>query len=150
MDITKPMEEHFINRTKRHIDCVNKYAKMFGKEFPNHDSDKFEKELKLPYIILTWCTFRSKPLPDKFRKLLLNSMKKHYENNKHHPEHWNNINDMDEESLIEMCADWCAMSEEFNNSPIEWANNTVGVKWNFNEKQIYFIYKTLEKMWSNK
>lgn len=150
MDITKPMEEHFINRTKKHIECVNKYAQKIGYAFPNHDIDKFEKDLKKSYIILTWCSFRKKPIPSEFRNMLFGAMSKHYKTNKHHPEYWNDINDMDEESLIEMCCDWCAMSEEYHNSPIEWADNHIDIKWKFNEKQSYFIYKTLNKLWNEK
>lgn len=39
----------------------------------------------------------------------------HYENNTHHPEHWDNgINDMSLLDIIEMLADWKAASERGN------------------------------------
>lgn len=150
MNITKPMEEYFKNRMKRHVERVNKYANVVGYSFPNHDIDKFEKDLYSSYVILTWCSFRKQQIPIEYQNKLKYVMNKHYKSNKHHPEYWDNINDMDEESLIEMCADWCAMSEEYNNSPLEWADDNIDRRWKFNETQTYFIYKTLERMWGKK
>lgn len=147
MNITKPMEEYFKNRMQRHVERVNKYANKVGHSFPNHDADKFGNTLYKRYVVLTWCSFRKQPLPERDYDSYISAMKLHYEHNKHHPEYWDNINDMDEESLVEMCADWCAMSEEYINNPMDWADDNIDRRWKFNEKQTYFIYKTLEKMW---
>lgn len=150
MKITKPMEDYFKSRTLRHINCVNKYANMVGYSFPKHDIDKFEKDLYSSYVILSWCSFRNKEIPAENQDNLKRAINKHYKSNKHHPEYWKDINDMDEGSLTEMCADWCSMSEEYGNNPLDWADEHIGKKWLFNEKQIYFIYKTLERMWNKK
>lgn len=147
MDISIPMTKHFTNRTKKHIELVNYFAKKVGQAFPNHDMDKFNKDMVNPYTILTWCYFRNMPIPPEHQKDIENICKKHYQSNPHHPEHWSDIKEMDEKSLIEMCADWCAMSKEKHNDPINWADDHIGGKWDFSETQIYFIYKTLNKMW---
>lgn len=44
---------------------------------------------------------------------------RHYDKNKHHPEHWDG-QDMDEVSVLEMLCDWMAMSIKFNNTPQEY------------------------------
>lgn len=149
MEITRPMIQYFNNRTKKHIEYVNYFAKKVGYSFPNHDSDKFNSDLTNPYIILSWCSFKKQPLPTKGYDELINAMKSHYATNKHHPEYWENIDDMDKESLIEMCADWCAMSKEYNNDPFNWADNNINIRWSFNDKQIKFIYNTMNIMWSD-
>lgn len=150
MNINNAMMDYFEKRTKKHVDCLNKYAQKVGYTFPNHDKDKFEKDLYEPYVLMTWCTFRKQAIPTEDLPKVKYVMAKHYSNNKHHPEHWENIEDMDTESLVEMCADWCAMSEEFKNDPFDWADNTVDSRFLFNETQTYFIYKTLERMWGKK
>ncbi len=148
MDISTPMIQHFTNRTKRHIDLVNYFAKKVGYSFPHHDEDKFSNELKNQYILLTWSYFRNLPIPSEHQDDVEKAWKKHYSSNKHHPEYWSNIQEMDEESLTEMCADWCAMSKEKHNDPINWAEEHIDSKWKFSETQIHFIYKTLNKMWT--
>lgn len=148
MNITQPMVQYFNNRTKRHIELVNYFANKVGYKFLDHDKDKFEDKNKDAYTLLSWCSFRNIDIPTEDKVHIDNIMKNHYKVNKHHPEHWNNISDMDEESLIEMCADWCAMSKEYHNDPINWADDHIGIKWDFSETQIYFIYKTLNKMWA--
>ena len=49
--------------------------------------------------------------------------------------------------LSSMCADWLAMSKERNNSPIEWADKNINVRWEFNDNQIAFIYSILNTFW---
>lgn len=149
MIINQAMISHFNNRTKKHIELVNYYASKLGKSFPNHDIEKFDDSMKNAYIIVTWCTFRNMDIPSEDLEMIQETMKAHYNNSKHHPEYWENIEDMDEDSLIEMCADWCAMSKEMKNDPFNWAEHTIGYRWDFSEKQIYFIHNTLNKMWSD-
>jgi hypothetical protein len=91
----------------------------------------------------------------------------HILNNRHHPEFHsgkkeNLINKDDRDSskveivdgtkmsdvdLAEMCADWCAVSEERNNTPHEWAKKNIGTRWNFSEEQIALIYEILDEIW---
>ena len=94
----------------------------------------------------------------------------HVKNNRHHPECWdeniksNPINKdnrdtpsgvivdatkMPVTAIIEMCADWCAMSEELGGHPAKWAKDNIGVRWNFDKHQIEYINHLIEVMWSN-
>ena len=148
MQITNPMIQFFNNRTKKHIELVNHYANKVGYSFPNHDGDKFSEQNKDSYTIMSWCCFRDIDIPEEDKAKIDNTINTHYKNNKHHPEHWSNLKEMDEEALTEMCADWCAMSKEYKTDPMNWADDHIGTRWDFSETQIYFIYKTLNKMWS--
>lgn len=38
----------------------------------------------------------------------------HWKNNRHHPEYFNNTDDMEEIDIIEMCCDWHARSIQYN------------------------------------
>ena len=37
------IKQKFIDRTNKHIELVNKYAKKVGYEFPDHDASKLDK-----------------------------------------------------------------------------------------------------------
>ena len=46
-----------------------------------------------------------------------------------------------------MCADWCAMSEENRNSPLDYFNANIKNQFNFTEELIYIITIILNAMW---
>jgi hypothetical protein len=54
---------------------------------------------------------------------------------------------MPAEALIEMCADWCAMSEENKNDPIEFFRSQVRNRYPWGEDQVAWIEKVLGVMW---
>ena len=155
-------QKKFDARTRAHIERVNKYAKKIDREYPNHDSDKFN-ELYDGYSLM------SKDNVTKEEQALIDDATfKHVRDNEHHCEHWVDEKDiegfsrdnptphgcldcskMPESALEEMCCDWCAMSEEFNNTPFEWYEKNKDTRWHFNEKQDKFILDTLHKLWDN-
>ena len=143
----------FENIVQNHRDLVNYYASKVGKSFPNHDADKFTSEIMIPYI--KGFVRKHIELSDKEYNQFKNAQHKHYQNNEHHPEHWDNSlvpnvsGKMPKIAIIEMCADWCAMSKIFGNTPFEWADKNIGKRWIFDNNQIEFIYQTLHKMWDN-
>ena len=155
-------QKKFDERTRAHIERVNKYAKKIDREYPNHDSDKFN-ELYDGYSLM------SKDNVTKEEQALIDDATfKHVRDNEHHCEHWVDEKDiegfsrdnptphgcldcskMPKSALEEMCCDWCAMSEEFNNTPFEWYEKNKDTRWHFNEKQDKFILDTLHKLWDN-
>lgn len=153
----------FINRTKKHIERVNKYAKKINKTYPNHDADKLD-ENKLLYMY----SLMFKPdITVEERNILDRGTFIHVITNDHHPEYWtttdlrgftrknfcpNGIVDatkMPNECIEQMICDWCAMSEEFGNTPLEWANKVVNIRWKFTPQQINLIYSLIETLWKN-
>ena len=155
-------QKKFDERTHAHIDRVNKYAKKIDRSYPNHDSDKFN-ELFDGYSLMN-----KKDVSEEEQKMIDDATYKHVINNEHHPEHWCNSADvegfsrknpnphgcldcskMSESAMTEMCCDWCAMSEEFNNTPFEWFDKVKDTRWHFNEEQEKFILDTLHKLWDS-
>jgi len=98
------MEKWFTLRTKKHIDCVNKYLyKISELNFPeidktllvldSHDASKFENPEYIPYVHLSW-KYKKRTIgeeyfpPEEIEKLIHLATYHHVKNNKHHPEFW--------------------------------------------------------------
>ena len=105
--------------TKKHIDTVKEYCKNFALELitrtMNHDKSKLgdiEKPLFDEYTPkLKNSTYGSEEYK-KFLEELKPALDHHYENNSHHPEHYDNgIQGMDLFDLVEMFFDWKAASK---------------------------------------
>lgn len=162
---TNEYKNEFESRVQMHKSLVNKYAQQVGLSFPQHDIDKFEKPLSDYY----WLDMKSnyEPLTDKEKAYLRKAGMFHRINSPHHPEFWDkeniqnmtdiksdpikpfNVQNMPEDAMIEMCADWCAMSEEFGNTPFEWFEYVNGNRYIFNSIQKEFIEDVLAQMWNN-
>jgi hypothetical protein len=136
-----------------------------------HDKSKFfQPELK-PYICITWVhklksEGKGLDFSLEIQEKLNKAIEHHIKNNKHHPEYWSgetenliNFKDRDKSDrlihcekmpllyIAEMCADWCARSEEKENSPFDWANETINKRWGFSSEQVTFIYEILNSIW---
>ncbi len=57
----------------------------------------------------------------------------HYKNNTHHPEHWEDVSQMPEMDLIEMCCDWHARSVQYGTNLLEFAKTRQEQRFNFPE-----------------
>ena len=55
---------------------------------------------------------------------------------------------MPDEYIAEMVADWCSVSLERNNSPKDWADSNLGIRWKFNPRQTKLIYDLIEAIWT--
>lgn len=165
------MKRFFDERTNYHISLVNKYANRLVGKYPkynelllfaqSHDESKFNYPEYIPYVHLTW---RYKCLRDKENYKIPNDIKVrdainfHRNTNRHHPEYWAwgdedeivNAVLMPNISIAEMVCDWCAVSEEKGNTPKEWADANIGVKWNFSEEQKKLIYDFIDVVWEDK
>lgn len=88
--------------------------------FYNDKQSKYTK--KLPEIgNIAWC--------------------KHYTEENHHPEHYTNINDMDDNAIAEMVADWMAMAYEKREDYDYYWKNIAIKRFKFNDHQIQLIDK---------
>ena len=137
-----------------------------------HDQSKFEEPEYEPYVILTW-QYKCKddgvdfPLPDSIKDSMNKATEHHIKSNSHHPEchaekevdlinredrdkppdEMIDATSMPQMDVAEMVADWCAMSEERGNSPREWADKNVNVRWKFTPDQSNTIYSLMDKVW---
>ena len=163
--MTRDLEElkkQFIERTKKHIELVNKYAAKVGYQFPDHDSSK------LNMLLDGYCYFmvpKEERTKEEQEALDLVTLI-HIKNASHHPEYWTSTNlegftrenytphgpidatEMDNEALIQCISDWCATSEEKGtNTPMEWFNSVNGRRWIFSPEQQKLIRDLIKKMW---
>lgn len=143
-----------------------------------HDQSKFEAPEHEAYVWVTWkykCmddgkNFEDYNPPEDIDDLMNQATHHHITTNSHHPEYHSpdqqdllNRDDRDKPpekmvdatsmpdlDIMEMCADWSAMSaERGTNTPQEWAKSNVNVRWKFTEEQEELIYKTLDSIWED-
>jgi hypothetical protein len=100
---------------RRVSQLLNDAASMFVQRANVHDASKLvspEKELFDEYTPLLANTKYGSPEYDGFLEKLRPALLHHYQNNTHHPEHYENgISGMDLFDLVEMFFDWKAASE---------------------------------------
>lgn len=163
-------QQKYMTRTKKHIDKVCKYGKKLGKDYSKHDSDKLHELFDDYALMMKKDSFGGSDIKDNMSGLTKDeedrvnkATLKHITKNDHHPEKWakEKLNSFDRANpklglhcesmpnyaLEEMCADWCSMSEEFDNTPFEWMNKVIPERWIFTEDQVNYIKDTLSKMW---
>lgn len=148
---------------------------LLNKERDEHDQYKFLEPEYSPYLFITWNYYcKRKNIPFELTQEIKDKMHEatfhHIKNHKHHPEYWDknvtiaglNKDDRDRPAegqlvdgtempdtyLAAMVADWCAMSEELGtNSPADWANQNINIRWKFTGHQTALIYKLIDMVW---
>jgi hypothetical protein len=168
--------EHHFKRTFQHCEFVKKYLQkiidspsfvvpfdktILENEKFNHDfSKKTEPELST-YIDLSWF-YKMKKEGKKCKEISKQKIDEailhHYKHNKHHPEFWCKTDNLLEQNsnldcslmpleyIACMVADWLAMSEENKSDINNWIKQTIGIRWNFTEKQVNLINQIIEKI----
>lgn len=165
------MKEHFRKRTDMHIRLFQKYFKRIINLNPKlqaiesrlqtHDRSKYVEPEYIPYVYLTW-DYKCKregvdyKIPKKIQKKLNKAIYHHIITNKHHPEAWHpfwkmgeivNAESMSIIYIMEMMADWCAVSEEKGTDPFDWLAMNVGKRWTFTDEQVKLMIRLLQKIW---
>ena len=165
LEITSEMRQHYHIRTQEHIDRVAANMKQFvgvtGAKLSQleaigeaHDQSKFDPVERVGYI---WITekYRAQREGDEFnptpriKDMMERASEHHVHHNKHHPEAHRDPNEMSYLDLMEMVADWTAMSQELGQnggSAKEWAKENIK-KWDFNEgmkKKIFTLIDVLD------
>lgn len=155
-DNAKPNYENFVKRTTEHIQRVYDNCVKISENFKDldtdeiiqrgidHDASKFQSEELIPYIYLTEF-YRAKNSGESFeysdgmKKEVDKACEHHVMNNRHHIEFHELLCDMTDEDIAEMVADWAAISQELDNSLVEWKNRFVKDHVGFTEDQISLI-----------
>lgn len=158
---TKEMEEFFNERTNAHIQRVKNNIQKICEEYPNdgsinkedleqrastHDISKWSPEEYIPYVFFSWkklCEKEGKKynMPEGMDEKFNEAWMHHYSFNDHHPEYFSNVNDMSKQQMTEMVCDLNSMSQEFNNSLLDWIKNNTFKKYNFDKQHKDFIIK---------
>lgn len=164
-DINNEMIDHYQKRTKEHIDRVIAFGKILDMDLKGHDLDKFSELLLIPYILLSWKYHdKSFKLNKEQNQEIKDATFYHIKHNIHHPEYWDNkvtkdtqegdnhyVTDasrMPENALKEMVCDWCAMSVEMGDNPMDWFENNKNKRWKFTPEQEKFIAETIDYLWN--
>lgn len=138
-------------------------------QFIDHDCSKFREPEKTPYIDITMSYLDKNFIPSLEQKAAMHiATFNHIKNNKHHPEYWDkdltieclnsqnrdkpsekivNAEAMPDNYILEMVADWMAVSEERGTDPYIWARNNIDIRWKFTTHQQELIYKALSAIW---
>ena len=158
----EPLTLEYLERIQLHINLVNYFGNKVGNSYPSHDSSKITMLLPAYRIYRKPKEERTKEENDALDVATII----HITQSSHHPEYWTDTDltgftrsnytpngiihaeQMDVDSIIHMCADWCACSCEFGtNTPMEWFNRVNGIRWYFTPEQQDLIISTINKMW---
>lgn len=84
-------------------------------------------------------------------KIFLNE---HWKNNKHHPEHWDDVNNMTDVDIAEMVCDWHARAIEFEDDLITYIEHRQNTRFSFPDniysKIIYYANILISEIDKNK
>ena len=61
-------------------------------------------------------------------------IEKHWENNRHHPEHFKNVEKMSELDILEMCCDWYARSMQYGTDFLSFIKTRQETRFHFPEE----------------
>ena len=171
----KKRTENHINLVRKYCKKIHEvYGDRFDEILERakiHDQSKYEDPEIIPYIFITW-DYKCKDenvefnIPEDIQDKMNEATEHHVKSNSHHPEYHSDQEEtinredrdkppkelidatsMPELDLVEMCADWSAMSEEKGGTPMEWADKNVNVRWKFTEDQVDLIYEVLNNIW---
>jgi hypothetical protein len=118
-----------------------------------HDKSKFSDPEKAGYVFLNW-TYHCKKIGLPFQAsrevegAIHAALSKHRSGNLHHPEAHECILQMSKLDMVEMVADWHAISRENGTGPgstAKWARENI-VKWEFSVMQHGFIEDVIEEL----
>ncbi len=148
-------------RTDAHVQCLNYYAGLLGYHFPEHDNDKHIGTMKNGYAYINWAKYHPEyVVPETYRELFNEMHAEHHRMQEHHLEHYDNVADIDDLTLVEMICDWHSASfeqrflthEDKNDFTVRrWfdANLYEGYQWS--QHQLQIIYDLIEfiEMYAN-
>ena len=144
--LTEIMEFHH-RRTTAHIDCLNYFAGLLGYHFPEHDNDKQSGPMRDAYAYYNYAKYHPEMQLSDARYDLWHDM--HAE---HHLEHYDNISEISDITLVEMICDWYSANFEQNHVTHEggapnvrtYFETEVRNKLNFTDAQITQINEMID------
>ena len=145
-------------QTMEHIDNVRTKLSIIIKELIERQNKHDQSKLNTPEVeIFHEYTPRLKNLTynsEEYKQCLENmnvAIKHHYENNRHHPEHFSNgIQGMNLVDLIEMFCDWVSATERHDNGDIYKSININKERFNYSDDLVSIFKNTVELLDSKK
>ena len=138
--------------TLEHIKRVNHFLTLMVEQLLKrarvHDDSKLKEPEKSEFDKLTpllkTLTYSSEEYKDLLKQLNV-ALKHHYENNTHHPEHYENgIDGMNLIDILEMFADWLASTKRMKNGDILKSIDVSKTRFNMSDKLANIFRNTID------
>ena len=150
-------------RTQAHIDCLNYHASLLGYHFPEHDNDKHSGPMMIAYSYKNYNSYHPEyHIPETNKELFRKMNAEHHAAQIHHLEHYSDVSEISDITLIEMVCDWFSANFEQRYLTHEDPNDLSVRKWfdtqlrhnpkyKWSQKQIDLICSTIEflEMYAN-
>lgn len=150
-------------RTQAHIDCLNYHASLLGYHFPEHDNDKHSGPMMIGYSYKNYNKYHPEyNIPETNMELFRKMNAEHHISQTHHLEHYSDVSEISDITLIEMVCDWFSANFEQRYLTHEDANDLSVRKWfdtqlrhnpkyKWSQKQIDLICSTIDflEMYAN-
>jgi len=163
-----------IKLVKKWYEKVTEYKKDISRiDIDIHDSSKFNSPEYEPYIFITWNYYCTRngidfDFTDEMKEKGNEATIHHITTSRHHPEYWDvaftvsmfntenrdavadkivDATEMPYKHILEMMADWFAVSEERETNPYDWAEMNINKRWKFSRDQVGLIYSILDNVW---
>ncbi len=131
------------------ISPVDIVKRAFLHDFSKFDEDTYEGYVW--YYARNYAREKKLPIPEyseEREEFILECVKKHRSNSRHHPEYFKDVNDMEPLDIIEMVCDWTAISQSnilgIYKSVRDFTNQNIGTKYMFDEAHQRQIYKVID------
>lgn len=125
------------------------HAKMLMKRAEVHDNSKISCEDELRALSMIINDKESlKDATKSLSQLKQDAIKLHWKHNSHHPEYFENVEDMEKIDIMEMCCDWHARSLQYNTNLMDFVKTRQESRFHFPEyiyNEIIYYCKILIK-----
>lgn len=122
----------------------NEDAIELMKRIADHDNSKLQKREFRLLCSIPLHTSSFTDAKEKMNPCLEKSISLHWKHNRHHPEYFENIEDMTEIDIMEMCCDWHARSCQYETDFIAFVKTRQETRFHFPEKMFDKILKYCE------
>ena len=110
---TERILEFYKVRMRAHADSVHYFGTLLGFDFNNHDDDKFQTPIAVPYAFKIWQEYHPEYVrTDEMEKQLWAAHSRHHTTADHHAEFYQKLSDIPYAKLMEMVCDWYAANME--------------------------------------
>lgn len=146
------------SKTREHILTVQKYTQelvhVLERSVIEHDASKLCKPEAEAFAkansgdFLSCVTYGSPEYREQIKKLLGPALQHHYENNRHHPEHFEagGVDGMTLMDLMEMLADWKSATERHENGDIRRSIEINAKRFNLDPQVAAILLNTVDEM----
>ena len=117
---------------------------MLLRRAAKHDNSKLEDEELEALSKIAEDKDSLKDANEKLTDFKKKAIELHWKNNRHHPEFFSDVNNMDEIDILEIVCDWYARSMQYNTNLLEFCETRQENRFHFPEEMYRKIHKYCE------